>query len=96
MSFMSLWLWSADLSLRRQQQNNFTTTFDKSSCQIRNSCGAVIANGVVAGHHRLYRLSLSRVSAEHRALAISAHAPTLETWHKRLGHANYHTVLVRV
>jgi GAG-pre-integrase domain len=80
--------------LALNRQHGFTSHFDSSRCWITNSKRAVVAQGVVAGQRRPYNLSLANARTMHRAFtASSSKLPTLETWHKRLGHANYRTVL---
>ena len=79
--------------LALNRRDCLTTHFDDSSCWITNPAGAVVARGLVGGHRRLYRLSLSNVATEHQALAASHPLPTLTTWHNRLGHANYRTII---
>ena len=73
--------------------DHLTTHFDASSCWITSPSGTMIACGKVAGHHHLYHLSLSQATMEHHTLIISSNLPTLETWHKHLGHTNYRTIL---
>ena len=65
--------------------------FDDTSCWLTNkSTGAIICRGPLLPKKNLYSLDLHSLHAEH-ALATS-HAPDLETWHRRLGHANYQAI----
>ncbi|KAJ3494946.1 hypothetical protein NLJ89_g10708 [Agrocybe chaxingu] len=73
------------------QDSNATILLDKPACYINNkSTGALIAQGTYLEDKRLWSLDLHTLSAEH-TYAVT-HAPTLETWHRRLGHANYQVV----
>ena len=65
--------------------------FDEATCWITNkSTGATLAHGSLLPKKNLYSLDLLSPHAEH-ALTLS-HSPDLATWHRRLGHANYHAV----
>ena len=65
--------------------------FDNNYCWLTNkSSGVIICRGPLLPKKNLYSLDLHSLHAEH-ALAAS-HAPDLETWHRRLGHANYQAV----
>lgn len=70
-------------------QNRCTAHFDDSTCWVTARNGARILSGVLSSR-RLYALTGGQLSAEHALLAHRA--PTLHTWHGRLGHANYRTV----
>jgi len=65
--------------------------FDEKTCWLTSkSSGAVIARGNLLPKTRLYSLSLHSPETDH---AYTVHrAPDLETWHRRLGHANYQCV----
>jgi len=65
--------------------------FDKDTCWLTSkSSGAVIARGNLLPKTRLYSLSLHSPQTDH---AYTVHRePDLETWHHRLGHANYQCV----
>ena len=65
--------------------------FDENTCWLTSkSSGAVIARGNLLPKTRLYSLSLHSPETDH---AYTVHrAPDLETWHRRLGHANYQCV----
>lgn len=73
-------------------QHHFTTSFGEDRCWITNRSGATICSGTLSQSRRLYTLSLTRISTHHSAFFVKARPPTLETWHARLGHANYRTV----
>ena len=65
--------------------------FDATTCWIMSkSTGAIIARGPLLPKKNLYSLNLLSPHAEH-AFTLS-HAPDLGTWHRCLGHANYHAV----
>jgi hypothetical protein len=65
--------------------------FDEDTCWLTSkSSGAVIARGNLLPKTRLYSLSLHSPQTDH---AYTVHRePDLETWHRRLGHANYQCV----
>lgn len=65
--------------------------FDDEHVKIVNkSTGAFIAGGPLIPSKRLYCLNIQSAYAEH---ALSAqHSPTIETWHRRLGHVNYQAI----
>jgi len=66
--------------------------FGKTSCWIDNlSTKALIARGSLAPSKGLYTLNLHSPQAEH-ALTASSDSVSIETWHCRLGHANYQTL----
>ena len=65
-------------------------TFNESECWLTSTNGNRILTGTLTSH-RLYAVSGGCLTAEH-AYAATPNA-TLDTWHKRLGHANYRAVL---
>ena len=67
------------------------THFDHNSCWLTTkSTGTTIAQGSLLTHKNLYALSLSSAQAEHAL--VTQRTPTIETWHRRLGHANYQAI----
>ncbi|HEV7735895.1 MAG TPA: hypothetical protein VGO47_00765, partial [Chlamydiales bacterium] len=65
--------------------------FDESRCWLTHkSTGNVLARGSLLPNKNLYALNLSSAQAEHAL--ISTHLPNIETWHRRLGHANYQAI----
>ena len=65
--------------------------FDEDTCWLTSkSSGAVVARGNLLPKTRLYSLSLHSPQADHAYTVYRA--PDLETWHRRLGHANYQCV----
>jgi hypothetical protein len=71
--------------------SNAVAHFDSSSCWITDkSTGAFIARGPLLPAKKLYALTLHSATADH-ALTIHG-SPSLETWHRRLGHANYQSL----
>jgi hypothetical protein len=71
--------------------SNAVPHFDSSSCWIMDkSTGAFIACGPLLPTKKVYALTLHSATADH---ALTIHGtPTLETWHRRLGHANYQSL----
>lgn len=63
--------------------------FDGPSVRITKPGGAIVATGTLTGR-RLYALDGRIPDVEHALIA--GRIPTLDTWHKRLGHANHRTV----
>ena len=64
----------------------YVVHFANSDCWVTSASGAHILSGTLTAH-RLYAVSGGQFTAAH-ALTVTR-APTLETWHNRLGHANY-------
>jgi hypothetical protein len=73
------------------RDSKIVSHFDDASCWLTSkSTGAVIARGNLLPKTRLYSLPLHSPQADH---AYTVHrTPDLETWHRRLGHANYQSV----
>ncbi|HEV7738298.1 MAG TPA: hypothetical protein VGO47_13115, partial [Chlamydiales bacterium] len=60
--------------------------FDESHCWLTHkSTGNMLARGSLVAGKNLYALNLPSAQAEHAFL--SSQLPTMETWHRRLGHA---------
>ena len=71
---------------------SLTAHFDATSCWLTAKSGATIASGRRSENRALYSLAgQSLAIAEH--LYASRRLPTLETWHRRLGHANFPTIV---
>lgn len=70
------------------KQLGLTTSFDDSGATLRNSNGSPIATGTLIPKRNLYALDMI---SEH-ALAVYT-SPDINTWHRRLGHANYQTII---
>ena len=64
--------------------------FANSSCWVTSVNGTRILSGTLTAC-RLYAISGGQLTAAH-AFAITR-GPTLETWHRRLGHVNYRAVI---
>jgi len=64
-------------------------SFDATSCWVQASSGTRMLSGTLTSRH-LYALSGGQLSAEHAYLM--QRLPTLQSWHRRLGHANYRSV----
>jgi hypothetical protein len=62
-------------------------SFDATSCWVQAASGARILSGTLTSR-RLYALSGGQLSAEHAYLTQCV--PDLQSWHHRLGHANYY------
>ncbi|RDB23168.1 hypothetical protein Hypma_009671 [Hypsizygus marmoreus] len=70
------------------KDSNVIAHFSAETCWLTNrSTNALVANGSLVSGKKLYTLALYSPLAAH---AYSAqHTVDLETWHRRLGHANY-------
>jgi hypothetical protein len=64
-------------------------SFDGTSCWVQARSGTRMLTGSLTSR-KLYAISGGQLSADHAYIAHRE--PTLETWHKRLGHANYRSV----
>jgi hypothetical protein len=64
-------------------------SFDESSCWIQACNGTHMLTGNLTSPC-LYALSGSQLSANH--VFLTQRQPTLESWHRRLGHAHYHAI----
>jgi hypothetical protein len=64
-------------------------SFDATSCWVQAASGARMLSGTLTSR-RLYALSGGQLSAEHAYLTQCL--PDLQSWHRRLGHANYRAV----
>lgn len=64
-------------------------SFDASSCWVTARSGSRMLSGSLTSC-RLYALSGGQLSADHVFLA--QRVPDLQSWHRRLGHANYRAV----
>jgi hypothetical protein len=71
--------------------SNVIAHFNNTSCWLSTkSSGMTIARGTLLPQKNLYSLNILLAQAEH--VLIVHHTPTLETWHHRLGHANYQSI----
>jgi transposase InsO family protein len=79
------------MSIVRLDNDGFQATFGDSRVAIKNRSGKVMAEGAKVGTDLYY------ISGNPKAGSESAHiaraAPDLETWHKRLGHLNYSSII---
>ncbi len=64
-------------------------TFKADLVEILNKSGALLATGSLTARN-LYKLHCSRTASEHAVLYTAT--PTIETWHRRLGHANHQAI----
>jgi hypothetical protein len=69
---------------------NLATHFNETGCWITKPCGATLASGALVGS-KLYTLNLESSLAEHAF--ISTRVPSIETWHRRLGHLNARSIV---
>jgi hypothetical protein len=64
-------------------------SFDATNCWVQSRNGTRMLSGTLTSR-RLYALSGGQLSAEHAYM--SNLTPTLHSWHRRLGHANFRAV----
>lgn len=66
--------------------------FDGNGCWLMNTSGATIASGKISpiGKH-LYMLNMDSPLVKHSFIATRV--PDIETWHRRLGHVNYKSIV---
>lgn len=69
----------------------YIATFNSSSSSIRTQDSTLIATGSMTGHHALYVLHCKPVFVHHAHVAQCA--SSLATWHRRLGHINYNSIV---
>jgi GAG-pre-integrase domain len=71
--------------------SNAIVHFDQSKCWITNRLtGDAIAEGSLLPDKRLYALTITTYPTD--AAYSVVHVPSLDTWHRRLGHANFQTI----
>ena len=80
------------VALNRDHQ--YITYFDSDACYVATKTGSIIARGTVSPTRNLYTLTIPSFET-HTAQAshYAARTPTVETWHRRLGHCNVRTVI---
>ena len=79
------------ISVGRLADDGLVTSFDGSLCHIRTRSGKTMADGRRKGQG-LYYLSGDDPKVVERAF-ISRSLPDLATWHRRLGHVNYSSII---
>ena len=66
--------------------------FDGDGCWLTNTSGATIASGNISPiRKRLYMLDMNSPLVKHSF--ITTRVPDIETWHRRLGHVNYKSIV---
>jgi hypothetical protein len=88
---------------RLLESTNWHAVITKSSASLRNPSGAVMATGSLHAGRHIYKLDISRAEVARPrsskeaddvdSVLIASRIPTLDTWHRRLGHANNKSVL---
>jgi len=85
------------------QDGDYVSHFDSKSCWVTNRAGAVLAQGLIAPHRKLYTLTSFVPSVAHLS-SVALHpapdtalyatcVPDLKTWHRRLGHSNLRNII---
>jgi hypothetical protein len=66
--------------------------FDGDGCWLTNRSGTTVASGKISPMgKRLYTLDMGSPLVEHTMIATRV--PDIETWHRRLGHVNYQSIV---
>jgi hypothetical protein len=78
------------ISVGRLPNEGLESTFNKTSCIIRNKPGRMIARGTRRGRE-LYSFDGSPRAIKQACIARST--PNLQTWHRRLSHVNYASII---
>jgi hypothetical protein len=86
----------------------YTSHIDESSFWMTNTTGAIVLRGTVYKNRRLYGLSLSDAHTTHKPVIshtvaspdtapptalYASSTPDVETWHRRLGHCGFGTIV---
>lgn len=72
------------------QDSGVVAHFDDKSCWITNKVTKnIVAQGTVLPNKNLYTLYLHSSPVTTERAYTAGHTPNIETWHRRLGHANY-------
>ena len=79
------------ISVGKLADDDLVTLFDSDTCHIHNKLGKTVADGTRKGN-RLYYFTGHDPKIIERAL-ISCASPDLATWHRRLGHINYASII---
>jgi len=79
------------ISVGKLADDDFTTFFKERMCHIRNRSGKTVAEGTRKGQG-LYYFACDDPRSVERAF-ISRASPDLATWHRRLGHINYASII---
>jgi hypothetical protein len=91
---------------RLLKSTNWHAVLTPTAASLRNASGAVMATGSLHAGRSIYKLDLSCVEVARQRLDdggdvdnpgdtafIASRLPTIDTWHRRLGHANNKAVL---
>jgi hypothetical protein len=84
--------------------NNWHAVLRRDSAYIRNSSSATVATGSLHDGKKIYKLNLSRSLSDRPGptagnggdadeVFIASRVPSIETWHRRLGHTNNHAIV---
>ena len=84
--------------LALNESGPYRTIFDPVECCILNKSNTIIARGVVSKSRRLYLLSAPTLRVTHAkpkntVFYSTSRIPNVESWHRRLGHCNTHTII---
>jgi GAG-pre-integrase domain len=71
--------------------SRFMAHFDSTGCWLTKPNGTRVALGMLGKSRSLYSLTGAAPSVEHAFL--TQRVPNLESWHRRLGHANYRSIV---
>ena len=79
------------ISIHQLNNDGYVTTFQSNRCKLTDTSGITVAD-CAPNPSNLYSLPAARPLSD-MALPSLVLTPDLETWHRRLGHANHQTVL---
>lgn len=78
------------ISVGQLADDNMTTIFEKFKCIVHEGTGKILAEGT-RKERGLYTLTGRQPKTEHSYIARAV--PSLVTWHKRLGHVSYQSIV---
>src|SRR6266481_2098 len=79
------------ISVGKLADDGLVTTFGDQVCHLHNKSGRTIADGARKGNGLYYISGGDPKIIEHRLIAHAS--PDLATWHRRLGHVNYASII---
>ena len=78
------------ISVRRLADNNMMITFEKEKCTVWNTSNQMVIEAVCK-HHGLYTIYGEHTHSD--SIFLTRGVPTIATWHKRLGHVGYQSIV---
>ena len=87
----SSWMLPYDISVSKLADDDLVTLFKGNTCHIHNKLGKTIADSTQKGNGLYYFAGCDPKVVEH--VLVSHACPDLATWHCRLGHINYTSII---